>query len=261
MGITTAHNYDRLLSSYDMGIVSVVEESGISMELKRFPPGRGFLPFAKYVPLIGSFATLRWHARPFEHFELERSDGSVEQYFACSSGTPPCYLAGFRSRSGEVLQIDRDAKRTLLAVTTAKGDFLHFNYDRNGHLVAVSDNRGRIVRYAYDGDNRLASVSYPSGEQFSYEYDSVHRLVAIYVAPNLSVKPKLVLRNEFQNGFLTSQTLPDGRVFRYDYSPLDKMKVQMVIVRPPTGPALQVMLYGLGSAVREMSGLPGSVAR
>lgn len=205
---------------------------------------------------MGSYATLRWHAAPFEHFELERPDGSDEQYFACGTDTPPCYLAGFRSSSGESLRLERDAKRKLLSVTTPTGNFLHLDYDNNGRLVAVTDNRGRVVHYAYDGENRLASVSYPSGELLTYEYDSVHRLVALYAAPNPSVKPKLLLRNEFQNGFLTSQTLADGRVFRYRYWPLDKMKVQTVTVRPPTGPAVQVMLYKWGSAVRETSEQP-----
>jgi YD repeat-containing protein len=223
------------------------------MELKRFPPGRGFLFFAKYVPVEGSYATLRWHFAPFNHFELERPDGAVEQYLPCGDRPPPCYLVGYRSSSGEQLHLERDAKRNLLSVSTREGTFLHLDYDSRNLVAAVTDNRGRTIHYAYDGEKRLTSVSYPSGDVLSYEYDLVHHLIGIYVAQNPNLKPKLVVRNEFENGFLTTQTYHDGRVFRYKYFPQDKQRVQTVVVTPPLGPTLQVTLYKSSSTVRELS--------
>jgi YD repeat-containing protein len=86
-----------------------------------------------------------------------------------------------------------------------------------GGIAEIDDSRGRHVLYGYDLRNRLVSVTYPSGEVFHYEYDGTQHLLTFSVTSDAVSEPRVLLRNEYENGRIVRQTFADGAVYAYRY--------------------------------------------
>jgi YD repeat-containing protein len=146
---------------------------------------------------------------------------------------PSCYLTGYHNAPGEELVSERDDRRRLIRLTSPKKSWLHLSYGKADRIATIDDSRGRTVAYEYDELGRLASVTYPSGEVLHYEYDSTQHLLTFSVAPDAKAAPRLLLRNEYQNGRLVKQTLADGKAYTYSYYPTGDGPVDTIIVRTP----------------------------
>ena len=144
-----------------------------------------------------------------------------------------------------------------LASTAPGGKFLSLNYGPEGSISSIQDSRGRQAEYKYDRKNRLVCATYPSGEIFSYTYDNTQHLLTFSVATNASITPRLILTNTYEHGRVTSQTLADGTVFEYRYTPQSGAEARLTLVSTPEGKVYEVWIDGEQSAIRERTGEPG----
>jgi YD repeat-containing protein len=205
-------------------------------ELIRVPKWFPVLSFVKYVDVdySGKFLEMRWHSKPSEHFDLKQFDGQVETYLPCD-GRVRCFEIGYRNAQGEKLLFERDSRRRLTQLTSPNKNWLRLSYGAGRSIADISDSRGRTVHYSYDERGQLTSVTYPSGEVLHYEYDSKQRLLTFSAAPDATTAPRVLLRNEYENGRIAKQTLADGGVYTYSYSPADSGPIRTAIVREPDG--------------------------
>jgi YD repeat-containing protein len=253
-GRSGSHNYDQYLGSWDeMRHISVVSTGGRSEPLVRIPEWLPVLPFNRWVDQYGSgkMAELRWRPGPPEHFDLTRYTGEVESYLPCDDKTI-CYLDGLRGPHGEILSFERDGERSLTRLTGRDGHWLSFSYGPGKRISSIIDNRGRQVTYLYDERGFLTGVSYPSGETLQYAYDNDGHLVAFSAAPGAAEPARLLLRNEYEQGRLSRQTLADGKVFEYRYKGTASSEpVSAASVTRPDGTVLIFAMSEDGTTVRE----------
>ena len=251
-GISGTHNYDEYLYSADNIRVSVIHSDGWRDELVRVPRWGIPLAFAKYVDTdySGRYYEMRWHAGPFEHYDLKRFDGEVKTFLPCA-GRALCYLTGFRNERGEELKFDRDGSRKLTQLTSPNKSWLHLNYEAGGRVAAIGDSQGRTVRYGYDVRGQLVSVTYPSGEIYIYTYDGTQHLLTFSVVQNAGAVPRLLLTNEYIEGMIARQTLVDGATYTYRYHRAKDGSIDAAIVRSSDGRVFDVHVLGGGSIVRE----------
>jgi YD repeat-containing protein len=222
-----------------------------------------FQSFAKYVDTeySGKYYEMHWRTIPFGHYDLKRYDGELKTFLPCSDSKLLCYLIGYRNAQGQELKFDRDANRRLMRLTSPNGSWLSLSYGPRDHISEMKDSRGRTVRYGYDEQNRLTTVTYPSGEVYHYEYDGTQHLLTFSVAPDAKAAPRIMLRNEYENGRVVKQTLADGDVYAYQYSVDSNGIVRSASVRTPVGRVFNIeFLKGYSdSTVREQ--LPQPVAQ
>jgi YD repeat-containing protein len=251
-GISGTHNYDEYLFSADNIWVSVIHADGWRDELVRVPRWGVPLAFAKYVDTdySGRFYEMRWHAGPFEHYDLKRFDGEVKTFLPCA-GKAFCYLTGFRNGRGEELKFDRDGSRRLTQLTSPNRSWLRLSYETSGRVVAIGDSQGRTVRYGYDVRGRLVSVTYPSGEVYLYTYDVTQHLLTFGVTQSAGAVPRVLLTNEYINGMIARQTLVDGTTYAYSYHRAKDGSIDAANVRTSDGRIFDVQVVGGGSIVRE----------
>jgi YD repeat-containing protein len=253
-GISGTHNYDEYLYSTDNIQVSVIHSDGGRDELVRVPRWGVPLAFAKYVDTgySGRFFEMRWHAGPFEHYDLKRFDGAVKTFLPCYKTKVLCYLTGYRNERGEELKFGRDGTRKLTRLTSPNKSWLHLSYGTGDRVVAIDDSQGRTVRYGYDERGRLVSVTYPSGEVYSYAYDGTQHLLTFSVAHNAEAVPRVLLTNEYVNGLIAKQILADGSTYSYSYRLAKNGSIDAANVRTPDGSTFDVRLVGNdGSTVWE----------
>jgi YD repeat-containing protein len=253
-GISGTHNYDEYLYSTDNIQVSVIHSDGGRDELVRVPRWGVPLAFAKYVDTgySGRFFEMRWHAGPFEHYDLKRFDGAVKTFLPCYKTKVLCYLTGYRNERGEELKFGRDGNRKLTRLTSPNKSWLHLSYGIGDRVVAIDDSQGRTVRYGYDERGRLVSVTYPSGEVYSCTYDGTQHLLTFSVAQNAGAVPRVLLTNDYVNGLIAKQTLADGSTYSYSYRLAKNGSIDAANVRTPDGRTFDVRLVGNdGSTVWE----------
>lgn len=217
-GISGTDSYDEFLSSPDNITISVVAADSSRRQLVRSPRGLANLNLVTYVDKTSpGFYKLRWRPVPFEHYDLQRFDGTVKAYLPCLGPSLICYLTGYRNPNGKELTFERGEHRRLMRLTSPNHHSISLEYTPSGSISQITDSTGRVVRYGYDDKNRLISVTYPSGESCHYQYDEAQHLLAFSVSHGLSDSPVTLMRNEYANGMLVKQTLADGRVYSYDY--------------------------------------------
>ena len=254
-GRSGSHNYDRYLATWDdMRHLSVVSTGSDSEPLVRIPEGIPMLLFNRWVDEDGSgkMAEVRWRPGPQEHFDLTRYTGDVESYLPCDNKTL-CYLNGIRNAHGDTLRFERDGDRSLLRLTGPDQHWLAFNYGAGRRIASISDNRGRQVTYRYNDRGYLSGVSYPSGESLEYGYDDPGYLTTFSASAALNAPMRVLLRNEYEQGRLSKQTLADGRVFEYQYKAhVSSEPASVASIKLPDGTILDfAMASEAGSAVRE----------
>ena len=262
-GMSGTHNYDDFLGSADNIKISVYHDDGSTDDLIRVPQWLPFPEFVKYVDTTysGKYFDMRWHQFPFEHYDLKRYDGFVQTYLPCDSPTLHCYLTGEHNAQGEELKFDRGDKRRLFQLTSPNRSWVRLNYDSENRVSRLDDSRGRSVRYTYDERGRLAEVTYPSGQVFHYRYDDTQHVLSVAVSTHADAPPAILVSNEYSDGFLTRQTLPDGGVYTYSYTPADKYPFNRISVGTPDRRTLNIEPAEDGWTVREQIRDPYSPAR
>jgi YD repeat-containing protein len=253
-GRSGSHNYDQYLGSWDdMRHISVVSTGGRSEPLVRIPERIPVLLFNRWVDQYGSGkeAVLRWHQGPAEHFDLTRYTGDVESYLPCDDKTI-CYLNGLRNAHGDSLRFERNGDRSLIRLTSPDQHWLAFSYGEGRRIASIVDNRGRRVMYRYDERGYLTGVSYPSGERLEYDYNDQGYLVTFSASPDATTPVRLLLRNEYEQGRLSRQTLADGRAFTYRYkAKASSEPVSAASVTRPDGTVLDFTMSEDGSTMHE----------
>jgi YD repeat-containing protein len=161
------------------------------------------------------------------------------------------YLNGYRDPQGQQLKFERDSNRRLVRLTSPGNQWIHMSYGTQDQITEIHDSRSRTVQYGYDERNRLVSVVYPSGEVFHYEYDNTQHVLAFSVAPNAHSAPQVLLRNEFENGLLTKQTLSDGSVYSYTYDSVNPLAIRKATVHASNGRTFFINVADGYSIVRE----------
>jgi YD repeat-containing protein len=235
-GWSGTHNYDDYLWSTDDIEISAIHADGSRDNMVRVPRWLPILSLVKYVDTdySGKHYEMHWYNSPFGHFDVKRFDGETKAYLP-STAKSCAYLTGIHSAQGQELKFDRDASRKLTRLTSPNGSWLRLSYGPADHIIEIDDSRGRIVRYDYDEHNRLTSVTYPSGEVYHYEYDNTQHLLTFSVAPDAKTAPRLLLRNEYENGRITKQSFADGSAYTYNYTVGSDNSVTAAVVRTPDG--------------------------
>jgi YD repeat-containing protein len=251
-GISGTDNYDEFLQSADNVTITVVHADGGRDNLVREPRWLPILPLVKYVDsaFSGKLYEMRWHASPFEHYDLKRFDGEVKTYLPCDSPKVLCYLTGYKNAQGQELKFERDANRSLARLISPNKSWMHLIYGPGG-IAEIDDSRGRKVRYTYDSLNRMVSVAYPDGAVFHYEYDNTQHLLAFSIAPDATTVPSVILRNSYEKGRIASQTLADGSAYTYSYELAKDGSISESSVRTPDGRAFRIDFAGGESRVRQ----------
>ncbi len=274
-GVSGWDNYDEFLGSADNTFVFVEHADGGRDDLVRVPRWLTILPLIKYVggqsvqvEVPGSRgATVKtawqyemaWHAIPFEHYDVRRFNSGIKTYLPCDSPSVNCSLIGYRDSQGRELKIERNSSRRLTRITSPNGNWVGVGSTADGRIMAIDDSRGRTVLYKYDGANRLTGVTYPSGETYHYEYDATQHMLAFSVSTDEHAEPQVVLRNEYENGLLTKQTLGSGGVYTYTYDSSNPDAIHHVTVQTPGGTTFTVDM-GDGSAIVHEQ-LPSTAAK
>jgi YD repeat-containing protein len=252
-GASGSDSYDRYLASRDNIYITAMAADGVGIQLVRDPIWLSYLPLVKYVDteFSGSYYAMRWLTTPYPHYDLQRYDGQVESYLPCYTSAQFCYLNGVKEADGRALTFDRDAGRHLLKVTSSDGSWLKLQYGPRFHIEQASDNHGQSVRYGYDQRNQLSSVTYGSGETLSFSWDDANHLTAFSASPDGKSAPKVLLRSEYQNGFLSRQVLADGSTYLYTYGTVDDRRTRSVVVETSDGKTYTMRRFGSLSGVWE----------
>jgi YD repeat-containing protein len=257
-GLSGSHNYDRyLLSDDELRHISIATPSFGRVELTRVPESLNVLALNKWVDKDASEnnLVLKWRTSTgVDHFYLTRYNGEVETYMPCTAAEM-CYLSGYRNGKGDVLKVERDPHRNLMSLSAPEGNWLHFTHDPDPlnaiRVTEIQDNTGRHVLYGYNAKGQLATVTYSSGQVFTYEYDDNQDLLSVSVSPRAAALRVTLIRNTFENGRLTKQTLPDGRVYTYSYAAGDANTADSAQVIDPDGNVFNICFMNGYAIVRQ----------
>ncbi|HZD77330.1 MAG TPA: DUF6531 domain-containing protein [Acidobacteriaceae bacterium] len=249
-GFSGTDSYDNYLASSDMRTIDVIQTDGGRTHLSRSPSWLSSLSLVKYVDRNASesYSQLRWHAKPFEHFDLTYYDGSLESYLPCGE-TVLCYQVGYRNAQGQQLDFQRDSHRRLTRLTSPNRSWLALNYDAGSRITGITDSQGRTVHYTYNDRGQLTTVIYPSGEILSYTYDNHQHLLTFSASPNAATASRLLLTNAYEGDRLVMQVLADGSTYTYMYSPKDGATIRAALVHDPAGRTFQVNIIGEGGSL------------
>jgi YD repeat-containing protein len=122
-------------------------------------------------------------------------------------------LTGYSDPQGRRFQMERNDDGDLLSITTPAGKWLHFESDEQHRFRRIENSEGRVVSCDYDPKGRLIRVSDKQGNAELYRYDDKNQMREAtdgngHFLMNITYSP---------DGRITSQTLKDGRIFRYEY--------------------------------------------
>jgi len=240
-GVSGIDSYDEFLGSHNDVDLFLVHPDGAQDHFLREPRWLPFFSLAKYENAQESgLSELRWRPGNPEHFELRRFDGEVSTYLTSYVVGKYCLLNGYRAPNGQELKFERDGDRRLIRLTSPGNNWLHLSYTPDGEIEEADDNLGHVVRYGYNASNQLVTVIHPSGETVRYEYDDAQHMLTFSVAASPDAPPRVLFRNEFQNGLLVSQTLSGGRVYTYRYDGTDPEHIYSVTASMPDGKTYKI---------------------
>lgn len=148
--------------------------------------------------------------------ELETTDGW--RYFfpyraAARAEEKYLVLTGYVNPQGKRYEMERNASGDLLRITMPAGKWLNFERDGQNRFRRIGDSEGRVVNYEYDSGGDLIQVSNSDGDTETYRYNEKHQMTEVldgqkHTRMSITYSPE---------GWLTRQTLADGRTFRYEY--------------------------------------------
>jgi YD repeat-containing protein len=194
---------------------------------------------------------LRWISAPYEHFDLERFDGSVESFLSCNYGTQ-CAEIGLRNAQGQQLLFERDNLLRLTRLTSPAKSWINLTYAGSAkNVTRITDNQGHVIQYGYDAHGHLTSVTYPSGAVLTYTYDDAQHLLTFSAAPNAKAAPQLLMRNDYDHGKLARETLADGAIYSYTYNLPTSRTPRTTTISTPEGMVYDVAIWNGTSRVRE----------
>ena len=212
------------------------------------PEGAVFVAVGARSPVYGAQINYSGYG-----YDLRLHDGTT-LVFAGQRGRLP--LSAVRDRAGNAVTVRREVDEfgrygPVTSVHSPSGRWVEFEYDVEDRIVAVHDHAGRSVSYRYRDDGVLTSVVTSTGAGIGYRYDQDRRLTAILTVGD---ERPLVQIGYNDDGLVTSQVLPDGSEFTFDYTfgdyPLEiedpdggepqRTTVQVVTAVDVTDPAGQV---------------------
>jgi YD repeat-containing protein len=167
------------------------------------------------VDYLGPFSRAKIFLKGFDS-DLVTTDG-WHYYFpyraTAKSEDKLAALTGYSDPQGRRFEMERNDAGDLLSITTPAGKWLHFECDQQHRYRRIEDSEGRIVNYDYDQKGRLVRVSDSQGAAEIYRYDDKNQMQAVVDANN-NVLMRITYSPE---GSISSQSLRDGREFRYEY--------------------------------------------
>jgi YD repeat-containing protein len=122
-------------------------------------------------------------------------------------------LTGYSDPQGKRFEMQRNDAGDLLRVTTPAGQWLKFERDEGNRVRRIEDSKGRVVNYEYDSGGRLVRVFDSEGNSEAYRYGEKNEMVAV-----LDGQGRVQMSmSYFADGWISGQTLADGRSFQYEY--------------------------------------------
>ena len=217
-GVGTYDSFDISLSGVPGQYLLLTLENGVQTRFDRVPrlDRDGRQAYRNSVDYLSPFSQAVIFMRGYD-CELEATDGW--RYFFPYRSTAMAedkysVLTGYSDPQGRRFDMVRDKGGELLRFTTPAGKWLNFEHDERNRFRTIEASEGRVVNYDYDSEGRLVRVSDSQGNSESYRYDQKSRMVAV-----LDGQERVLMTAGYSpDGRVTSQTLADGREFRYEYS-------------------------------------------
>ncbi len=143
-----------------------------------------------------------------------RNWGMTYQFSAGGSAEQPGQgaLMSIRAYNGSRLVLTRDPSGNLLRARSPAGNELLFKYDSGNRVIQAEQKNGGRFEYSYDAAGRLIRVVDDAQRTTEYGYDSAGRMNLI--AENGA---KLCSIEYDREGWVRSETLADGRIYRFEY--------------------------------------------
>lgn len=166
--------------------------------------------------------------------EIETTDGW--HYFfpfrqAAKAEDKYSVLSGYVDPQGRRFDMQRNNSGDLLRVTTPAGKWLNFERDEQNRFRRIESSEGRAVNYDYDARGRLVRVSDSDGNAEAYRYDEKNQMVAVVDGAG-RVQMDIAYSTD---GWISRQTLADGRTFEYEYQRDKKGDLAQIRFTDPRG--------------------------
>jgi YD repeat-containing protein len=216
-GLGTRNSLDISMTGEPGKYLELVLENGVQTDFDRDArrDSAGRQAYQGRVDYLGPFSQAKIFMRGFDS-ELITTDGW--HYFfpyrpTAKSEDKLAALAGYSDPRGRRFEMERNDPGDLLSIRTPAGKWLHFESDQQHRYRRIEDSEGRVVNYEYDAKGRLIRVSSTQGDVEYYRYDDKNHMREVLdsnenVLMNITYSPE---------GSISSQTLRDGRSFRYEY--------------------------------------------
>ena len=234
-GVGTNDSLDISIAGVPGTYMQLMQENGVWTRFDRDTGGDsgGRQAYRGRVDYLSPFSQGRILMRGYDS-EVETSEGW--HYFfpfcrTCKSEWKLAALTGYSDPQGHRYEMQRNKDGDLLSITTPDGKWLHFECDGRHRYHRIEDSQGRVVNYEYDGPGRLIRVADSEGSVEFYRYDDKNRMVAV-LDGNAKVRMKITYTPE---GWITSQTLGDGRTFQYAYRRTSRNKLVEIQFTDPRG--------------------------
>jgi YD repeat-containing protein len=234
-GVGAGQSFDMapLGDSQTFAQVDLVLEDGTRYPYHRTSPGTDYqtakLETGEYQGSPFSHSTIEWNGG----WDLKTRDGWIYRFPASGPGRTwlQSALIGIRLDSGREIAIQRGKVGELRELHGPSGDVIRLEHNARKQIIAAADASGRTLRYEYDNLGRLVHLVDPEfGDEF-YEYDAANQLTTVRNAQR-----QTMLVNEYGHvGQVLSQTLADGRRLRYEYGWSGRDRVSFLRVTLPDG--------------------------
>jgi YD repeat-containing protein len=230
-GMGTNHPYDVAPTGtrFPYTYLDINLEDGNSVRFPRISQGTGFADAVyEHSTTASEFfgARIAWNGNGWT---MSLRNGFVflfpEAYYSKSLAQGAA--TEIRNPQGRQIRLQRDPQRNLRRLISPGGRTIDFIY--NGTRIdAAQDDRGRSVGYWYDDAGHLDAVTDNAKHfmRFTYNHD---RMITI------QDQTGVLLRNTYDNGRVSEQTVADGSVYRYRYIWNGEGELQQTLVTMPDG--------------------------
>ena len=123
--------------------------------------------------------------------------------------------------AGRHIRLNRDAVRNLKQLVSPSGHVINFKYGAAHRIVEASDDSGTTRGYVYDATGHLDMVTDRTNALYRFQYEPLlhkHGYDPYLMTEVRDGNGTVLVRNEFVDGSrVSTQTLADGQVVRYEY--------------------------------------------